>query len=72
VEVEGELVNRMKMKRRKAGSSGKSWLPAAKSNIHRGDFVVATVYQEAPCSYPGRSLGLRGKAVTAENERTKQ
>jgi hypothetical protein len=70
VEVEGERVNRTQVKRRKAGSSGMSWRAAAKSNIHWGGLVVATVYWEAPCSYPGRSFGLRLRAVTAEDERT--
>ncbi len=70
MEVEGELVNRTKVKRRKAVSARKSWRPAAKSNIHLGDIVLATVYGETPCSYPGRSLGLRQRAVTVEDERT--
>ena len=72
MEVEGEVMNQTQVKRRKAWSSGMSRRAAAKSNIHRGGRVVAMIYHEAPCSYPGRSLGLRPRAVTAEDERTKR
>jgi len=71
VEVEGAMMNRTKVKRRKARNPGKSGLAAAKSDIRRRDCVVATVYHETLRSYPGRSLGLHRKVVTTEDERTR-
>ena len=71
MEVEGAVMNRTQVKRRKAQTLGKSGPSAAKSDIRRQGCVVVTVYHEAPCSYPGRSLGLRRKGVATEDERTR-
>ncbi len=73
VEVYCEMRNRTRVKRRKAGDSGVSSLPAAKPDIRRGAFVLATVSHEIPCSYPGRSPGLHAVEtvmVVGKDERT--
>jgi len=59
MEATGAGSNRAKAKRRKADTRGVRRQTASNPNIRSAGHVVATVWHEAPRSYPGRSPGLR-------------
>jgi len=73
MEALGAARNRAKAKRRKARTSWVSRSPAAKPEICRSTACIGDGIRVKFCvSYPGRSAGLRGNTVAAENERTRR
>ena len=73
MEAVGAARNRAKAKRRKASSPWVSRSPAATPEICRSVGCIGDGVRVKFCvSYPGRSAGLRRKAVAAEDERTRR
>ena len=73
MEAVGATRNRAKAKRRKARQPWVSRSLAAKPEIRWSVACIGDGIRVKFCvSYPGRSAGLRGETVAAEDERTRR